>query len=79
MGQLHSCGVLSRDSYIGASVSHCDREQKKSQERETPLQVVCYFLMSVSGIWEQGMERKAVGSKRRHTKGYFNNLSINCK
>lgn len=78
VGQLHSCGALSRDSYIGATVSHCHRAEK-SQDRETPLQVVCYFLMSVSVIWEKGIERKAIGKKRRHKKGHFNNLLINYK
>lgn len=29
MGQLHSCGAMSRDSLIGATVSRCHKEQKK--------------------------------------------------
>lgn len=66
-GLLHWCHCIS-----------LSQRAEKSQDRETPLQVFCYFLMSVSVIWEQGIERKAVGRKR-HKKGYFNNLSINYK
>lgn len=66
MGQLHSCGALSGDPYTGATVSHCDREQKKSGQRDPvagclllPDECFCDFK-------KQGMERKAVGINRRH-------------
>lgn len=63
-GHLHWCHCISLSQRV-----------EKSHDRETLLQVVCFCLMSV--IWEPGMERKAVGRRRRHKRRNLVNLLVN--